>query len=367
MSSDITMDKCREVLDPTAVAILSKRTTKFADETAYEPFDSLLGETLVHFAKIYTGSNQFLKNLGHAARDGRVLSMRQKKGIANMVWGNLKKGLNEDTKSTYKSNCGPSGTSAQPPVNFTPAGTPTFAPPPQAAVPVTLPGPVSTPPTSVVFNDGDVVDEKPVGYTAYQCFTCRKWIIGRMSYVVAHRQMVCDRNRQASSTSVGYSGYTTPASTPVVERKPMDYNIDLRRFREGRFAVEINGEWKYYIITLLKRGVTLRGRFQWTKYPYGYQRLNAGDITVREQSGDTKKLVGMQATSDDYYFGEVEDHILEIDRDPIAAMQAYGRRMNKCAYCGRSLTDPLSQARGIGPDCWEDHHITNVRLVHGRV
>lgn len=30
---------------------------------------------------------------------------------------------------------------------------------------------------------------------------------------------------------------------------------------------------------------------------------------------------------------------------------------NKCTCCGRALTDAVSVARGIGPDCWEIYGI----------
>lgn len=38
---------------------------------------------------------------------------------------------------------------------------------------------------------------------------------------------------------------------------------------------------------------------------------------------------------------------------PILAMEAYGKLIGSCGCCGRSLTDPESRARGIGPDCAE--------------
>jgi len=57
------------------------------------------------------------------------------------------------------------------------------------------------------------------------------------------------------------------------------------------------------------------------------------------------------------YFGEEEDLIKLISENPTEAMLRYGKEKGRCAYCGRSLTDPLSRHRGIGPDCWEDKHV----------
>ena len=39
--------------------------------------------------------------------------------------------------------------------------------------------------------------------------------------------------------------------------------------------------------------------------------------------------------------------------DPLAAAVAYGKRYGACSCCGRTLTDPVSVERGIGPICAE--------------
>lgn len=35
--------------------------------------------------------------------------------------------------------------------------------------------------------------------------------------------------------------------------------------------------------------------------------------------------------------------------------QAFSPRRGGCGMCGRHMTDPLSQERGIGPECWEPY------------
>lgn len=37
---------------------------------------------------------------------------------------------------------------------------------------------------------------------------------------------------------------------------------------------------------------------------------------------------------------------------PAEARQRYGQEIGRCGVCNRRLTDDLSRARGIGPDCW---------------
>jgi len=38
-----------------------------------------------------------------------------------------------------------------------------------------------------------------------------------------------------------------------------------------------------------------------------------------------------------------------------AARTLYGQTIGACGHCNRHLTDDLSRARGIGPDCWVTH------------
>ena len=151
--------------------------------------------------------------------------------------------------------------------------------------------------------------------------------------------------------SLGHAKPVLPTFQPI-------HNINLREIPEGRYAIPGSqpGEWNFYIITKLKRNGTLRGRFRW-----GAQRgrtyVHKGDLTVRKQVGDTKELIGMQSTKQDFYHGDYEVDLLEAHRNPGKAMQEYGRIMKRCAYCSRSLTDEVSRMRGIGPDCYENKHL----------
>lgn len=73
-------------------------------------------------------------------------------------------------------------------------------------------------------------------------------------------------------------------------------------------------------------------------------------------------------TSEEVYFGKVQDSkfipsfactsadkatIETALEDPLAAAVAYGKRYGSCSCCGRTLTDPVSVERGIGPICAE--------------
>jgi hypothetical protein len=173
-----------------------------------------------------------------------------------------------------------------------------------------------------------------------------------------HKIVCLGRNAPAS--------YPPPSGPPVTPDKRVnvlpdyvpEHNVDLRLFPAARYAVEdSSGRLRFIIITEIKRRSRLTGRFIWTKYHYANEYLDKGDRTVREQAGDTKKLIGKQRTNEPVYFGEEENIIKMISENPTEAMIRYGKEKGACAYCGRSLTDEESRKRGIGPDCWEAKHI----------
>jgi hypothetical protein len=47
------------------------------------------------------------------------------------------------------------------------------------------------------------------------------------------------------------------------------------------------------------------------------------------------------------------DILNRIAADPVAASAAYGHHFRRCGVCSRQLTDELSRARGIGPECYK--------------
>lgn len=41
----------------------------------------------------------------------------------------------------------------------------------------------------------------------------------------------------------------------------------------------------------------------------------------------------------------------EIEANPQAAAERFGKEIGRCYKCGRTLTDPVSRELGVGPDC----------------
>src|SRR5262249_37332935 len=54
--------------------------------------------------------------------------------------------------------------------------------------------------------------------------------------------------------------------------------------------------------------------------------------------------------------------VLEFIGAPDAQMQLAARLWGHCCVCGKTLTDPLSLERGIGPDCHKSY-VDNIRSV----
>jgi Family of unknown function (DUF6011) len=51
-------------------------------------------------------------------------------------------------------------------------------------------------------------------------------------------------------------------------------------------------------------------------------------------------------------FDAIIDALSEFGDDAVGTLAAFGKTTGVCGCCGRTLTDPLSVQRGIGPICW---------------
>lgn len=58
-----------------------------------------------------------------------------------------------------------------------------------------------------------------------------------------------------------------------------------------------------------------------------------------------------RVTTSGQYLGTFQALYEKVVADPEAAMARFGHEIGKCGYCARTLTDPESRTRGIGPVC----------------
>jgi hypothetical protein len=78
---------------------------------------------------------------------------------------------------------------------------------------------------------------------------------------------------------------------------------------------------------------------------------NAGSIYVKEDGEYLGKITNGKFYAVRTCDGERKDRVVKAAADPEASAVAYGKRTGECSCCGRTLTDPESVERGIGPIC----------------
>lgn len=124
------------------------------------------------------------------------------------------------------------------------------------------------------------------------------------------------------------------ASKPV--SKPS--GIDLTPVPAGRYAVPgEDGKLRFVIIDKPEDG-------KWKGYAF-----------VKIQASDDRYPLGRQYPNSNSYVGKSPELVKAIAANPSEASKRYGHKIGKCGVCGRTLTDEVSRANGIGPICAEKH------------
>jgi len=308
-----------EILPPYVASLLENMPAPL-DDTTFIAFKPILGEgAILNAIKQYRGGNGFMNNLVGQLNKGRTLSDKQLRGACN-VFRSILRG----EASVYTSKPGQPSNRAG---GFGPQASPPTVQAPTAA---------------------------PTG--AFKCFTCQA-PFNSMQEVLDHKR-IAHGNITRPSSPPSWKQPTPQAPPPPPMFQPK-YGLDLRLIPDGRYAVIEAGktEATYVLKRTIKRPYQRRGRYIWGASTRWGEWIEKGRMEVRIQRGDTKELVGEQNTASNVYHGEHEEAVKLIMNDPAKAIALYGLLMKSCGYCGRSLTDPLSQARGVGPDCWEAKHI----------
>jgi hypothetical protein len=167
-------------------------------------------------------------------------------------------------------------------------------------------------------------------------------------------------------TAIGKYGHLTPGQQAAVDRciegeKARAERIDAEKAREVLVAVQVD-------TTVAMPGLEdafARAKAQGLQHPTiranGFTispapegGKNVGAIYVRgseHQGAYLGKVVGGRFVPSRECPDDKRDAVLELMKDPLAAAVAYGKQFNKCAICGRDLSDPDSVERGIGPIC----------------
>lgn len=99
----------------------------------------------------------------------------------------------------------------------------------------------------------------------------------------------------------------------------------LPPIESGRYAIEVDGVWKFYKVD---------------RPAEGYWK---GRTFVKALGSDTEYKLPFKSQL------SVLESIVAADAEK--ALIEYGHRVGRCGVCGRTLTDPESISLGIGPIC----------------
>lgn len=140
--------------------------------------------------------------------------------------------------------------------------------------------------------------------------------------VAVDRCIACDADRAEQAKA-------RVANAPVIDVAPVaDYFARQRGF----------GHYKLRLDTFIFS-------------PAGSASANMGAIYVKEGEQYLGKIMGGKFLGSRECTPDQSVRILAAAADPLNAARAYGKRFGVCSVCGRTLSDPVSIANGIGPIC----------------
>lgn len=184
----------------------------------------------------------------------------------------------------------------------------------------------------------------PIHQRKYKCFVCAKEIVGLDSireHGRLHKEGVLDNEGNEVQ------------ETPVLECTSSEVALDLSVLPNGRYAApELTGrnDMIFLMVTRTKKDKVRTRRYRFGMYRTGRERVPAGTIEIKEWSSDQKRLCGQQKPGE-VYQGEYEEQFAQILSNPEVYAKLFGLLVGHCYRCGKTLTDEVSRAYGIGPEC----------------
>lgn len=142
-------------------------------------------------------------------------------------------------------------------------------------------------------------------------------------------ERVIDQEGRDRAAEMLAAGLTAEQASRWIERLlelPRAAKQDAPNVPAGRYAIPGgDGKLRFYKVDRPEDG-------RW-----------AGWVFVKVQAGDDLWPVKDKA--------QRAEILRQIGEDPREASLTYGREIGACGICGRTLTDPESRERGIGPVC----------------
>ena len=204
----------------------------------------------------------------------------------------------------------------------------------------------------------DALTITPPELRKYNCYTCRKEIVG----------LDVLRQHKADHTEGRIDKQGNPLEAiPVIEDRISTLNLDLSMLPDGRYAApEFTGknDLTFLMVKRVRKSGWRNRLFVYGKRIRGSEWVEAGTIEVKEWSSDSKRLCGEQKHGE-VYKGEFEAGLEIILRSPETWAKLFGLQVGRCYRCGKTLTDEDSRAAGIGPECVKvSNHFTTTPTTY---
>lgn len=148
-------------------------------------------------------------------------------------------------------------------------------------------------------------------------------------------------------TQVARKGYLSPAQLAAATKCMVKA---AQRDRNARTEVDAGELERVFAIARskgFKRVGVKVGPFRFSPAPE--QGANPGAVYTKKDGEYLGKMLNGR------FFGNASDQdladIVRIAADPLGSAIAHGKMTGECAVCSRTLSDPVSIERGIGPVC----------------
>lgn len=208
----------------------------------------------------------------------------------------------------------------------------------------------------------------PVTASGIACAKCSHWENGRK--ITVHHASVaavrlCHQKNSATPSTVmdgnvindAWATAKTTSAAREAEQERAAYEAKMRRDEELSLGQTLNALDEYIVqqrqanpwpstTELIKPGfyaIEVDGTVKFYKVDKPTQGRWAGRTFVSVQASDELYPVRNPTAR--------QEILVQIARDPKAAMLLYGQKIERCGHCGRTLTNEESRAVGIGPIC----------------
>ena len=144
------------------------------------------------------------------------------------------------------------------------------------------------------------------------------------------------QHMRASANAANVRAEVAPTPRPN-EWQIKTPRVMVEAMREGRYAVEVEGDWEFFRVSRPTQG------------------KKKGCLVIQTQHSDYYKPYIIIYPSGSVWFAQTKKRLdmglMMVAADPYTSAINYGRELGCCSRCARELTDERSRYYSIGPEC----------------